>query len=70
MYEALIRRRTLGFAKSPNRPPRAKEYATLTEPTENLLSFPQQSANVTLDEVLQQGAQRLLTQAVEDEVTR
>jgi len=42
----------------------------LTEPTENLLSFPQQSANVTLDEVLQQGAQRLLTQAVEDEVTR
>ena len=42
----------------------------MTEPTENLLSFPQQSANVTLDEVLQQGAQRLLTQAVEDEVTR
>ena len=42
----------------------------MTEPTENLLSFPQQSPNVTLDEVLQQGAQRLLTQAVEDEVAR
>ena len=42
----------------------------MTEPTENLLSFPQQSPNVTLDEVLQQGAQRLLTQAVEVEVTR
>ncbi len=42
----------------------------MTEPTENLLSFPQQSASVTLDEVLQQGAQRLLTQAIEDEIGR
>lgn len=42
----------------------------MTEPTENLLQFPEQSAGVVLDEVLQQGAQRLLTQAIEEEVAR
>ena len=40
----------------------------MSEPTENLLPFPQQSPRAILDEVLRQGAERLLVQAINDEV--
>ena len=40
----------------------------MSEPTENLVQFPQQSSRAALDEVLREGAQRLLAQAIDDEV--
>ena len=68
MYEDLIRRRTLGVDKTSESPTRAKEYATLSKPTENLVEFPRQSTASPLDELLRAGAQQLLGQAIEDEV--
>ena len=40
----------------------------MNEPSENLVEFPGQSTSTTLDAVLRDGAQRLLVQAIEDEV--
>ena len=40
----------------------------MSEPTENLIEFPQQSSRAVLDEVLRRGAEQLLAQAIQDEV--
>jgi len=63
VYEELIRRRTLGVAETSKSPPWAKEYATLHEPTENLVQFPRELNVAPLDEVLRDGARRLFYRA-------
>jgi transposase-like protein len=68
VYEDLSRRRTLGVAKTSKSPGWAKEYATLSKPNENLLAFPRESSQTTLDAVLRAGALRLLSEAIEAEV--
>ena len=69
MDELLSRRRTLGVLDAPNSPTWAKEYATMPKATENLISFPQESSGSCLDEILRDGARRMLGKAVENEVT-
>jgi transposase-like protein len=68
VYELLNRRRTLGVAETPKSPTRAKEYATMPKATENVISFPQESSRSCLDEILRNGAQEMLSRAIEDEV--
>ncbi|MHC4066778.1 MAG: hypothetical protein ACYSUI_20065 [Planctomycetota bacterium] len=68
MFELLNRRRTLGVAETPKSPTWAKEYATMPKATENLISFPQESSESWLDEILRDGAREMLGRAIEDEV--
>jgi putative transposase len=68
VFELLNRRRTLGVDETPKSPTWAKEYATMPKATENLVSFPQESAESVLDEILRDGAQQLLGRAIVDEV--
>lgn len=47
----------------------AKEYATMNRSTTDLPALPVRSSQDLLTDVLRQGAQQLLTQAIEAEVT-
>jgi putative transposase len=45
-----------------------KEYAAMAESTTQSLAFPESSAKDVMTEILRQGAQRMLTQAIQEEV--
>ena len=45
-----------------------KEYATMAESTTQSLAFPESNTKDVMTEILRQGAQRMLAQAIQEEV--
>ncbi len=59
----------MGVFEAPISAPRGRRYATMEESIENVVPFPDGSSKDVLDEILREGARRLLTRAIETDTT-
>jgi putative transposase len=68
VYDGMKKAVYLGLLKQPQEAHAGQEYTTMTETTTNALSFPVTTSRELLGEILRDGAQRMLTSAIEVEV--
>jgi putative transposase len=68
VYDGMKKAVYLGLFKQPQVAHAGQEYTTMTHATTNALSFPATTSRDALGEILRDGAQRMLTHAIEAEV--
>jgi putative transposase len=68
VYDGMKKAVYLGLLNQPQEAHAGQEYTTMTETTTNALPFPATASRELLGEILRDGAQRMLTHAIEVEV--
>jgi putative transposase len=68
VYDGMKKAVYLGLFKQPQEAHAGQEYTTVTETTTDALTFPATTSRDVLGEILREGAQRMLSHAIEAEV--